>query len=120
MSRFPPPPPPRFQRRPEIDERKYSWKGRIVFLSNIPYCYKAQDLLVIMRQFGRVFRCDLSRAENGKSKGFAFIEFEKVESAKLAVEYMDTATLLNKNLRCEISEFPPDELVEMYVFLIFI
>ena len=107
--------PPYYGSNPRLDERKYSWRGRIVFLSNIPYVYKAQDVMIIMKIFGRVFRVDLARSDNGKSKGFAFIEFEKQEDARTAVDQMDTAQLLNKRLRCEISERPPPELIDMYV-----
>jgi len=74
--------------------------------------------MVIMRQFGRCFRVDLARNGLGQSKGFAFVEFEKQEDAKIAVEQLDTATLENNHLRCEISEFPPDELITMYVYFL--
>lgn len=94
-------------------DRFYSWRDRIVFVSNIPFHYKAQDVMIMLRQFGRCFRVDLARNANGKSRGFAFIEFETREGAALAAEYLDGAQLDDRFLRAEISQFPPDELVEM-------
>ena len=94
-------------------ERQYSWRSRIVFISNIPFFLKAQDVLVVMRQFGRCFRVDLARGENGKSKGFAFCEFENQEDARTAVEYLDSAKLEGRPLRAEISDSPPDDLISM-------
>ena len=94
-------------------DRFYSWRERIVFVSNIPFHYKAQDVMLMLRQFGRCFRVDLARNANGKSRGFAFIEFETREGAALAAEYLDGAQLDDRFLRAEISQFPPDELVEM-------
>lgn len=69
--------------------------------------------MIMLRQFGRCFRVDLARNANGKSRGFAFIEFETREGAALAAEYLDGAQLDDRFLRAEISQFPPDELVEM-------
>jgi hypothetical protein len=97
-------------------DRSYSWKNRIVFVSNVPFHYKAQDLLLIMRQFGRCFRVDLSRnPQDGRSRGFAFVEFEKRQHARIAAEYLDGAEIDGRYLRAELSEFPPNQLVDMYV-----
>lgn len=95
-------------------DRFYSWKERIVFVSNIPFHYKAQDVMLVMRQFGRCFRVDLARTEDGKSRGFCFVEYEKRESAALAAKYLDGAHFDNRFLRAEISKFPPDALVDIY------
>lgn len=94
--------------------RFYKWKDRVIVISNIPFNYKAQDVLVICRQFGRCFRADLPKNELGKSKGMAFVEFESAETAKIAVEQLDGATLADRNLRCELSDSPPPELIEIY------
>ncbi|EAY01377.1 hypothetical protein TVAG_324910, partial [Trichomonas vaginalis G3] len=92
----------------------YQWKGRIVFISNIPHQYKAQEIMVICRQFGRCFRVDEAKNELGKPKGIAFVEFEKHEGAQNCCEQLDGAILSGRNLRAELSEFPPPELIEIY------
>lgn len=69
--------------------------------------------MLLFRQFGRCFRVDLARSEIGKSRGLAFAEFEKTDSARLAVEYLDGAQIDNQHLRVELSQYPPDDLVKM-------
>ena len=95
-------------------DRFYSWKGRIVFVSNIPFHCKAQDVLLVMRQFGRCFRVDLVRGEDGKSRGFGWAEFEKKESAERAAKWLDGAQFYDRFLRAELAENPPDDLIEVY------
>ncbi|KAH0793226.1 telomere maintenance protein [Histomonas meleagridis] len=94
-------------------ERSYSWRNRIVFVSNIPYKFKAQDVMLMLRQFGRCYRVDLSRDGIGESRGYAFAEFETPEGARNAAEYLDGAELDGRYLRAEISVKPPNELIEM-------
>ena len=95
-------------------DRFYSWSGRIVFVSNIPFHLKAQEVMLLMRQFGRCFRVDLARNAEGKSRGFCFAEFERSERAEMAAKYLDGAQLEGRYLRAEISKYPPDPLVEIY------
>lgn len=99
-------------------DKKYSWQGRIVFVSNMNYHWRAQDIMIIMRQFGRVYRVDLGRNKLGRSTGYAFIEFADQEHAKTAVKYMDQAEYQGRFIRCELAKFPPQELIEMYVFIL--
>jgi RNA-binding motif X-linked protein 2 len=95
-------------------DRFYSWRNRIVFVSNVPFHYKAQDLLLMLRQFGRCFRVDLARNQDtGKSRGYAYVEFENQENARIAVEYLDNAEIDGRYIRAELAEFPPSELVDM-------
>jgi RNA recognition motif-containing protein len=96
-------------------DRFYSWRNRIVFVSNLPFGYKAQDLLLLFRQFGRCFRVDLARNhQDGRSRGFCYVEFERQEHAKIAVTYLDNAEVEGRFLRAEIAQFPPDELLKVY------
>jgi RNA recognition motif-containing protein len=60
---------------------------------------------------------DVRRDPEGKSKGYGFIEFEQHEKAKIAVEYLDGASVNDRCFRAELSAFPPEQLVEMYLFL---
>ena len=101
----------------EHSNRFYSWRDRIVFVSSIPFHFKAQDIMIMLKQFLRCFRVDLARNGFGGSRGFAFIEFEKADNAKIAAEYLDGAEIDGRFLRAEISKNPPDELIEMYFLL---
>ena len=96
-------------------DKLYSWRGRIMVLYNVPTYYKAQDILLMCRQFGRIFRVDLARNELGKSRGFAYCEFERQDAARMAVKYLDGGECDGRALRAELADLPPNELVKMYV-----
>lgn len=107
---------PTVAKSPKDSGKYYKWSGRIVYLSNIPFKVKAQDIMLICKQFGRCYRVDLAKNGIGQSRGFAFIEFETQEAAQICVEQLDTAQLRENHLRCEIADFPPNDLVDVYIF----
>ncbi|KZT25004.1 RNA-binding domain-containing protein [Neolentinus lepideus HHB14362 ss-1] len=54
-----------------------------IYLGNLPYTATDEDLRDAGEQFGSVKRVSLGRfLDTGKSRGYAHIEFEDVESAK--------------------------------------
>lgn len=58
-----------------------------VFVSNLPYDYRWQDLKDLFRkEIGEVAFAELVSDENDKSKGCGIVEFESVESVKKAIE----------------------------------
>eukprot|EP00112_Aurelia_sp_Birch-Aquarium-sp1_P015194 Seg3349.1 transcript_id=Seg3349.1/GoldUCD/mRNA.D3Y31 product="MKI67 FHA domain-interacting nucleolar phosphoprotein-like" protein_id=Seg3349.1/GoldUCD/D3Y31 len=60
-------------------------------------------------QFGTVKRLRLSRSrETGSSKGYAFVEFEYEDVAKIAAETMDNYLLFGRLLKCKM--LPKDRL----------
>lgn len=58
-----------------------------VFVSNLPYDYRWQDLKDLLRkEIGEVSFVELFSDENDKSKGCGIVEFESPESVKKAIE----------------------------------
>ncbi|KAK6631463.1 hypothetical protein RUM44_005990 [Polyplax serrata] len=58
-----------------------------VFVSNLPYDYRWQDLKDLFRkEIGEVAFVELFSDENDKSKGCGIVEFESTESVKKAIE----------------------------------
>ena len=49
-----------------------------------------------------VFTCEPVFSQSGRSKGYAFIEFECDEVAKIAAETMNNYLMFNKLLKCEM------------------
>lgn len=68
--------------------RSRSGKGDCrVFVSNLPYDYRWQDLKDLLRkEIGEVSFVELFSDENDKSKGCGIVEFESPESVKKAIE----------------------------------
>ncbi|XKL63393.1 hypothetical protein PGB90_005757 [Kerria lacca] len=72
---------------------------RQVYVSNIPYEYRWQDLKDLFRnEVGEVSYVELFMDENDKPRGCGIVEFEKPESAQLAVEKMHRYDLKGRKL----------------------
>lgn len=65
------------------DQRK---KQRTVFLSNLDFEVDEAEIKELMAASGPVIEVRLVKHPNGKSKGFAFVEFEMVESSAAALK----------------------------------
>lgn len=63
---------------------KYSQSANI-FVNNIPTDMSAKDLEEIFKNFGPVLSCKISRTSEGKSKGYGYVMYKNLKSAKKAV-----------------------------------
>lgn len=72
---------------------------RRVYVSNIPYEYKWQDLKDLFRkEVGDVSFVELFNDESGKPRGCGIVEFDKSESVATCLEKMNRYELNNRNL----------------------
>lgn len=75
----------------------------VVYLGHIPYGFFEQQMRGFFSQFGDVKRLRLSRnRKTGKSKHFAFIEFETNDVAQIVAETMDGYLLFDHKLVCHV------------------
>ncbi|KFM75147.1 MKI67 FHA domain-interacting nucleolar phosphoprotein-like protein, partial [Stegodyphus mimosarum] len=85
------------------------FKPGTVYIGHIPHGFYEKEILDYFRQFGKVLRMRLARSsKTGRSKGFAFIEFESEEVAKTVAEAMNNYLFFEKLLKCEF--VPQDKL----------
>ena len=56
------------------------------------------ELEEMFKKFGRTLSCKLAMFEDGKSKGYGFVQFESEESAIAAIEALNGTTVKNKQL----------------------
>ncbi|XP_070535929.1 MKI67 FHA domain-interacting nucleolar phosphoprotein-like [Ptychodera flava] len=81
----------------------------VVFLKHIPHGFFEPQMKKFFSQFGKVTRLRLSRSKrSGNSKGYAYIEFQYEEVAKIVAETMNNYLMYHKLLKCE---FIPKERV---------
>jgi len=74
----------------------------VIYLSHIPHGFYEEQMRDYFSQFGDVNRMCLVRSKkSGRSRGFAFIEFEYEEVAKIVAETMDNYLMFNHILKCE-------------------
>ncbi|SPP80756.1 MKI67 FHA domain-interacting nucleolar phosphoprotein [Drosophila guanche] len=91
--------------KPE-DQKERKERG-IVFIKHLPHGFFEQQLRQYFKQFGRVMRVRLARSPlSGNSKGFAFVEFEYPEVAKVAADTMDNYLMFQKVVKA--SYIPPE------------
>ncbi len=75
-----------------------------IFISNVDFKASEQDVEILFNQFGEISDISIPKDRiTGNSKGFAFLEFEKSESAKKALE--NTKPIFLGNRRLYIQEY---------------
>lgn len=86
----------------------------VVYVGHIPRGFYEKEMRAYFSQFGKVLRLRLARSSRtGGSKGFAFIEFESEEVAKVVAETMNNYLFFEKLLKCE---FIPSDKVHPNAF----
>ncbi|XP_077993727.1 MKI67 FHA domain-interacting nucleolar phosphoprotein-like [Glandiceps talaboti] len=92
----------------KVDQSSSEGRG-VVYLKHIPHGFFEPQMKQFFSQFGTVTRLRLSRSKkSGNSKGYAFIEFEFEEVAKIVAETMNNYLMYHKLLKCK---FIPKEKV---------
>ncbi|KAH8306471.1 hypothetical protein KR018_011958 [Drosophila ironensis] len=80
----------------------------VILVKHLPHGFFEQQLRQYFKQFGNVLRLRLGRSERtGNSKGYAFVEFEYPEVAKVAAETMDNYLMFQKVVKAKY--IPPEK-----------
>eukprot|EP00795_Rhopilema_esculentum_P014457 gene14457-5519_t len=75
----------------------------VIYIGHIPHGFYEDEMRKFFSQFGTIKRLRLSRSKNtGTSKGYAFVEFEYEDVAKIAVEAMNNYMMFGRLIKCEI------------------
>ncbi|TIA81789.1 hypothetical protein E3P98_01851 [Wallemia ichthyophaga] len=78
-------------------------KRGVVFVGHIPHGFYENEMRAYFSQFGDITRLRLSRnKKTGKSKHYAFIEFESLEVAEIVAETMNNYLIENRLLVVEV------------------
>lgn len=77
-------------------------KQGVVYLSHIPHGFYEPQMKEYFAQFGKVRRLVLRRSnKTGKSRGYAFIQFEDDAVAKIVAETMNNYLMFERVLKCK-------------------
>ena len=80
-----------------------SGKPGVVYIGRIPHGFYEQEMKQYFSQFGTITNLRLSRnRKTGKSKHFAFVEFESAEVAEIVSKTMDNYLLFGHILKCKL------------------
>ncbi|KAJ3979288.1 hypothetical protein F5890DRAFT_1576040 [Lentinula detonsa] len=75
----------------------------VLYLGRLPHGFYEDQLKGYFSQFGNITRLRVSRnKKTGKSKHYAFLEFDSSSVAQIVAETMDNYLLMGHILRCEV------------------
>jgi len=78
-------------------------KEGVIYLGHIPHGFYEEEMKGFFSQFGKVARLRLSRStKTGRSRGYAFIQFDSAEVAAIVQKAMDKYILCEKLLQCSV------------------
>jgi len=96
------------KRRLEKAKKQAGGDRGVIYLGRIPHGFYEDEMRAYFTQFGDVTRLRLSRNKRtGRSKHYAFVEFESAAVAQIVAETMDNYLMLGHILRCKV--LPKDE-----------
>lgn len=78
-------------------EQKFPEEANI-FVKNLPSKLNSKDLYEIFKMFGSIASCKVATHENGESKGFGFVQYKNIKSAKKAISSCQNAKIGNNAL----------------------
>ncbi|XP_049629113.1 MKI67 FHA domain-interacting nucleolar phosphoprotein [Suncus etruscus] len=83
----------------------------VIYVGHLPPTLYETQLLAYFSQFGTVTKLRLSRStKTGNSKGYAFVEFESEDVAKIVAETMNNYLFGERLLQCRF--MPPEQVHE--------
>ncbi|XP_038125249.1 MKI67 FHA domain-interacting nucleolar phosphoprotein [Cyprinodon tularosa] len=83
----------------------------VLYVAHLPHGLFEPQLRSYFEQFGKVLRLRLSRSKKtGGSKGYAFVEFECDEVAKIVAETMNNYLMGERLIKCQL--LPPEKVHE--------
>ncbi|XP_030194778.1 MKI67 FHA domain-interacting nucleolar phosphoprotein [Gadus morhua] len=75
----------------------------VVYVAHLPRSLGEKELKIYFQQFGKILRLRLSRSKKtGGSKGYAFIEYECDEVAKIVAETMNNYLMRERLIKCQL------------------
>ncbi|KAG7258217.1 hypothetical protein CRUP_014293 [Coryphaenoides rupestris] len=80
----------------------------VVYVAHLPTSLGEKELMIYFQQFGNILRLRLARSKKtGNSKGYAFMEFECDEVAKIVAETMNNYLMRERLIKCQL--MPPEK-----------
>ncbi|XP_076403300.1 MKI67 FHA domain-interacting nucleolar phosphoprotein isoform X3 [Peromyscus maniculatus bairdii] len=102
------------QQRAKKQKKGENLKPGVIFLGHLPSTLSESHIYDYFTQFGTINRFRLSRSKRtGNSRGYAFVEFESEDVAKIVAETMDNYLFGERLLSCK---FLPPEKVHKELF----
>lgn len=71
-----------------------------IYVGNLPYEVTSEDLMEVFAEYGKVSRVHIpTDRETGRMRGFAFVEMENDNQEESAIDALDGAEWMKRELR---------------------
>ncbi|XP_023370577.1 MKI67 FHA domain-interacting nucleolar phosphoprotein [Otolemur garnettii] len=92
-----------FARRASQQQKQEKLKRGVIYVGHLPSTLDETQIQAYFSQFGTITRLRLSRSKRtGNSKGYAFVEFESDDVAKIVAETMNNYLFGERLLQCRV------------------
>mgnify|MGYP002062122163 CR=1 FL=1 len=99
-------------------ERMQRYQGVNLYVKNVDETVEEGKLREVFQEYGNITSCKIMTDENGRSKGFGFVCFEKPDEATKAVTEMNGKMIFSKPLYVALAQRKEDrraQLASMYM-----
>jgi len=72
--------------------------GEQLYVGNLPFRATWRDLKDAFREYGQVVRADVAQGDDGRSRGYGIVSFEREAEALAAIAALDGADFQGRNL----------------------
>ena len=86
------------------DEEKKDEREPRIYIGNLSYDTTEESLTNAFSKFANVVKVNIPRKENGKSRGFGFVEFQNLDDAQKAINEMDGKELDGRTVNVGLSK----------------
>lgn len=90
-----------FKSKNKIFSDKRTIQGKII-IRNIPFKLKIYDLRKVFSIFGKILSIRIPKKKNGENRGFAFIDYKTLNSAKKALFLVQNTQLHSRSLKINL------------------
>lgn len=93
-----------FKATPSQESTSPNSQKKTIYVGNLSFSATESDLVEIFSEYGKVQKVSLpADRETGRKRGFAFIEMEDELSAKRAIEALDEAEWMGREMRVNLA-----------------
>ncbi len=76
----------------------------VLYIGHLPHGFFEVQLRRFFRQFGKILQLRVARNKVGRSKHFAFVEFQSREIASIVASAMNNYMMFGHTLKCSVLE----------------
>lgn len=105
------------QRSTDSSARSGGGGGKKLYIGNIPYTFRWQEIKDLLRPFGNVLRADVPMDDQQRSKGYAEVIMGSAEEAQAAIEGLDEQLIEGRTLEVREDKYADQQPQGSQIFI---